>query len=191
MSTINCFTSARKRLRLLNENRKVLFLGLDNAGKTTLVHLLKYNQILSHMRYMRTTEDVTIENTRLTCIDLGSSRADQKMCKTYISLVDGIVFIIDSSDRTRFSESKQELYKVLLDDWSSFCPILVIGNKIDKRGAADEGEIVEYYGLHGQTTGKKCRVNTEVAERPVELFMCSVLQRSGFSDAISWLLKKL
>ena len=40
------------------------------------------------------------------------------------------------------------------DETISEAPILILGNKIDKDGAAGEDEIRHVFGLQGQTTGK-------------------------------------
>ena len=78
----------------------------------------------------------------------------RRVWKDYFPAVDAIVFLIDAWDRDRFVESKAELDGLLTDDTLSSIPVLVLGNKIDKPGAASEEELRNYYGLYGQTTGK-------------------------------------
>ena len=43
---------------------------------------------------------------------------------------------------------------LLTDEQVANAPVLILGNKIDKPGAASEDEIRHHFGLHGQTTGK-------------------------------------
>ena len=75
------------------------------------------------------------------------------MWKDYFPAVDGIVFLVDSFDRERFVEAKAELDSLLADEQVASAPVLILGNKIDKPGAASEEEIRTMFGLHGQTTG--------------------------------------
>ncbi len=46
------------------------------------------------------------------------------------------------------------MQSLLTDEQLANCPVLILGNKIDRPGAAGEDEIRSYFGLHGQTTGK-------------------------------------
>lgn len=64
------------------------------------------------------------------------------------------MFLVDASDRTRLPESRAELDTLLTDEQLSTCPVLVLGNKIDKPGAASEDELRAFFNLYGQTTGK-------------------------------------
>ena len=76
------------------------------------------------------------------------------MWKDYFPAVDAIVFLIDVWDRERFKEVQMELDSLLADEQLANAPILILGNKIDKIGAAGEGEIRSYFDLHGKTTGQ-------------------------------------
>ena len=82
----------------------------------------------------------------------------------------------------RFGESKVELESLLTDEQLSNCPILILGNKIDRPGAAGEDELRQVFGLYGQTTGKGKVARSELHGRPLELFMCSVLKRQGYGE---------
>ena len=104
------------------------------------------------------------------------------MWKDYFPAVDAIVFLVDSCDRARFGESKVELESLLTDEQLSNCPILILGNKIDRPGAAGEDELRQVFGLYGQTTGKGTVPRTELHGRPLEMFMCSVLKRQGYGE---------
>ena len=64
--------------------------------------------------------------------------------------MDAIVFLIDACDRGRFQESKVELDSLLTDEQLSNCPVLILGNKIDRAGAASEDELRQVFGLYGQ-----------------------------------------
>jgi GTP-binding protein SAR1 len=78
----------------------------------------------------------------------------RRVWKDYFPAVDAIVFLVDAFDTQRFPESKNELCSLLADEQLAQCPILILGNKIDRPGAASEDQLRAYFELHSLTTGK-------------------------------------
>lgn len=186
MFLVNWFYSLLSSLGLYNKSARILFLGLDNAGKTTLLHMLKDNKVVvheptGHPQY----EELVVGNIRFKTHDLGGHKTARRAWKDYFVKVDGVVYLVDSADPERFPESRTELSHLLTSEDLAKVPFLILGNKIDLKQAINEDQLIRQLGLHLLTTGKESKKDPNI--RPIELFMCSVVRKAGYADGFRWL----
>ena len=189
MFILDWFRSVLNYLGLAQKKGKILFLGLDNAGKTTLLHVLKDNRIAAHQpTYHPHSEELIIDSIQFKTFDLGGHEAARRIWKDYFSTVDGIIYLVDASDRTRFKESKEELDQLMGSSELENVPLVVLGNKIDIANAASEDELRSVFNLQPHLTynGKDGKRDPR-GGRPVQVFMCSVVKRMGYREAFQWL----
>ncbi|KAK3444407.1 hypothetical protein EUGRSUZ_A00346 [Eucalyptus grandis] len=175
-------------LGLRQEKAKILFLGLDNTGKTTLLCMLKHERlVLQQPTQFPTSEEFNIGKIKFRAFDLGGREIARRGWPNYYAKVDAVAYVVDASDRERFEESKRELDALLSDEALANVPFVVLGNKIDIPHAASEDELRFQLGLTDFTTGKG-KVNlTDQTIRPLELFMCSVVRKMGYGEGFKWM----
>ncbi|KAK0475528.1 ADP-ribosylation factor [Armillaria novae-zelandiae] len=128
----------------------VTFMGLDYAGKTTLLYLLKLNQVIptiSTIGFNVETVDVPLpgrRRRRLTCWDAGTGcgiHGVYPLLRMFVEMSAGVVWVVDSGDRERIDESVETLASVVIGVTNSALPILILGTKQDLPGAMYVDEI--------------------------------------------------
>ncbi|XP_043077187.1 GTP-binding protein SAR1b-like [Puntigrus tetrazona] len=137
---------------LYKKSGRVVILGLGNAGKTALLHMLDKHTLGLHA----STFDPTSEVLRISGVTLSSCDEARGVWRDLLPAVDGVVFLVDCSDYARLPDSKTQLEALMTDETIGNVPILILGNKTDKPEAISEEKLREIFGLHGQTTGKGC-----------------------------------
>lgn len=162
-------------------------MGLDNAGKTTLLGVLRDDKVVQHnpTRYPQ-FEELVIGQIHFQAHDLGGHRAARRVWSKYYADVDGVVFLVDSTDIKRLPEAKEELNQVLAAVELANVPFLILGNKVDVEGkAVSEPQLKAHLGIT-HTSGKGAP-GSNPDKQPIEVFMCSVTKRFGYPQGIRWM----
>lgn len=177
-------------LGLSNKNAKMLLLGLDNAGKTTLLQCLKTGQF-QQFEQTKTYQivDLTIEGIHFSAFDLGGHDVARQSWQDYYLNANAIVFMVDAAAPDRFAEAKVELDKLLSDESLKNVPFLILGNKIDIPTAASPDMLANALGIYSQTD-----LNAQTVPpgtRAQRIFMCSIKNKAGYAEGFRWLSKFL
>jgi GTP-binding protein SAR1 len=188
---LDFFKNMLYSIGLWKKEAKIVFLGLDNAGKSTLLTVLKTGRVtqLDPTKHAH-SEQLTIGKVKMNAFDLGGHEAMRKMWREYFPKIDAIVYLVDSADPDRFVESRNEFNRIINTEEIGKIPILILGNKIDKKGAVSEDELRNAFGLNKQTTFGSQKVDN-INGKPVEVYMCAVVKKTGFADGLKWLTNQL
>ncbi|KAA3488654.1 ADP-ribosylation factor 2 [Gossypium australe] len=126
-----------KKLGFLPQCRiRIVMVGLDGSGKTTILYKLKLGDLLK----TKPTIGFNVETIQYKsiCFDVWDIGGESK----------AIVFVVDSSDRERIPEARKELHWVLADKELENAAVLVLGNKQDLSDAMSSSEMADKLGLH-------------------------------------------
>ncbi len=188
MFIYNFFKATFEWMGFYQKSANIIFLGLDNAGKTTLLYMLQSDRFTQTDSTIHPHQaEVTIGNIRFNSYDLGGHLQARKTWSEYCGTVDGIIFMVDAADLNRLAEAKKELDSLLQMPELQNVPFVIFGNKIDKKESLKEEELRETLGLHYHTTYGKDVKAKNAGARPIEIFMCSVMKRVGYADGFQWL----
>lgn len=174
---------ALAKLGIWSKKGQLLVIGLDNAGKSTLLTMLVRSKVVQHEpTHQPVSDEIQVGSLKLRAVDMGGHAIARRMWREYSQDADAVVYIVDAADRERFPEAALELHKLLAGALPPHVPVLVLGNKVDLPIAVREEELYFSLGLDelAQQGGPQ-------ATRPIRLFMCSVFQGTGFTEGLEWL----
>ena len=118
---------------ILNINiaeHKICLVGLDNAGKTTILYQFLMNEVVHTSPTIGSNvEEVVWNNIHFIMWDLGGQESLRTAWNTYYSNTEFILLVVDSTDRERLSITKEELHKMLQSDELNKASVLVFANK--------------------------------------------------------------
>lgn len=127
---------------------RLCMLGLDAAGKTTVLYKLKLNEVITTIPTIGfNVEEIQFQNLTMTVWDIGGQKTIRPLWKHYLKDNDGLIFVVDSSDRERFAEVKEELWSLLREDELRNTNLLVFANKQDMPGAVNPSELTDKLDL--------------------------------------------
>lgn len=205
--------------------RRALVLGLDAAGKSALCQLLAVEQRQGWASLALRPEhhvlhyQLDVDGFELDLVDACSSDDIDSSLAQWDALLrsrlDGVVFVVDAADQARFGQARYALRWLLQQPAVQGKPVLVLGNKVDKRGAVGHFEFTRALGLAGITNrqretllgraGASC-LPLELRQRiadfqpddadqlphdgPLSVRMCSIERQWSVRNAVRWLVSQ-
>ena len=123
-------------LSFSNREARVLMVGLDAAGKTTILYKLKLNETVTTIPTIGFNVETVIpcKGVTFTVWDVGGQEKIRHFGATIFQNTQGLFFVVDSSDLERISEARQELFSVLDSCEMEGVPVVVIADKQDLPG---------------------------------------------------------
>lgn len=162
------------------QKRKLLFLGLDNAGKTTILKsLLKEDPDSVAPTRGFNVKQIKTGNFEFNVWDVGGQKALRSYWSSYYDKINAVVWVIDSADTRRMTETGFELAELLQEEKLAGVPILILANKQDLATAKDPDEIALELELHN------------IRNRNWQIQGCSAVTGAGLEDGLAWLRENL
>ncbi|CAK8576968.1 unnamed protein product [Lathyrus sativus] len=159
-----------------NTEMRVVMLGLDAAGKTTILYKLHIGEVLSTVPTIGfNVEKVQYKNVVFTVWDVGGQEKLRALWRHYFNNTDGLIYVVDSLDRERIGKAKQEFQNIINDPFMLNSVILVLANKQDLRGAMTAREVCDGLGLF------------DLKNRKWHIQSTCALRGDGLYEGLDWL----
>lgn len=164
------------------EERKMLILGLDNAGKTTLLYKMQLGEVVDTTPTIGfNVESIDVGGTRLLAWDVGGQKKIRSLWRHYYHDTQGLVFVVDSADcgAERMADARDELHGMLAEDGLKGAKVLIFANKQDMRGAVSPSELAKGLGM-SEHRGHEWYVQG-----------CCATTGEGVHEGIDWLVEAM
>lgn len=163
-----------------NEEHKVIIVGLDNAGKTTILYQFLMNEVVHTSPTIGSNvEEVIWKNIHFLMWDIGGQETLRSAWNTYYSNAQFVILVVDSTDRERLSITKEELCKMLNHEDLRKAAMLIFANKQDVKGSMSAAEISQHLNL------------TSIKDHPWHIQGCCALTGEGLYQGLEWITSKL
>ena len=140
---------------------RILMVGLDAAGKTTILYKFKLGEVVTTIPTIGfNVETVEYKNISFTMWDVGGQDQIRRLWRHYYKCTSGLANVEDSNDRDMTEHAREELHKILNEDAMRDAVVLVFSNKQDLPNAVPAPEIFEKLSL-GDLRSRQRPANSE------------------------------
>ncbi|KAN0025561.1 hypothetical protein ACTFIU_001838 [Dictyostelium citrinum] len=179
----NSLSSFFSNIFLLFQGKKdtrILMIGLDGAGKSTLLYKLKLGDVVMTIPTIGfNVETIEYKNLSMTIFDVGGQNKIRALWKHYYHGSNAVIFVVDSTDRERIDEVKEEIDNLLIQDELKGVQLLIFANKQDMNNAMNTAEIVNSLNLNS------------IKDRKWYVQPCSALRSDGIYEGFDWVANSL
>jgi len=162
---------------------RIVVVGLDNSGKTTVLNALKPKK--ASLETVPTvgfsTEEFQKHGVNFCAFDMSGQSRYRNLWEHYYGDVEGIIVVVDATDKLRFAVVKDELETMLQDERvrEKKIPVLFLSNKMDLPTASPPKEVMDMLGLE------------QISDRPWHIAPCDALKGEGIEEATKWLVSTM
>ncbi|KAM5274813.1 putative ADP-ribosylation factor-like protein 5C [Ctenodactylus gundi] len=159
-----------------SQEHKVIIVGLDNAGKTTILYqLLTKEAVHTCPTIGSNVEEIVLQKTRFLMWDIGGQEALRSTWNSYYSDAEFIILVIDSTDRDRLLVTREELYKMLAHEALQGAAVLIFANKQDVKDSMTTREISQFLAL------------SAIKDHAWHIQGCCALTGEGLPAGLQWM----
>eukprot|EP01086_Lenisia_limosa_P013339 TRINITY_DN42383_c0_g1_i1.p1 TRINITY_DN42383_c0_g1~~TRINITY_DN42383_c0_g1_i1.p1 ORF type:complete len:205 (+),score=52.26 TRINITY_DN42383_c0_g1_i1:84-617(+) len=169
-----------RKLKKSDKQMRILLLGLDNAGKTTILKRLS-DEDINHIMPTQgfNVKSLLHDGFKLNVWDIGGQKTIRPYWRNYFEQTDALIYVLDSADRRRLEETGLELSELLEEEKLHAIPLLIFANKQDLLNALPAKEIAEGLSLYS------------IRDRPWQIQGCSAKTGEGLNDGMEWVVKAI
>ncbi|KAI6393410.1 ADP-ribosylation factor-like protein 2 [Pyricularia oryzae] len=170
--------SILRKARLKDKELRILMLGLDNAGKTTIVKKIMdedVNTVSPTLGFIIKTIDY--EGYKLNIWDVGGQKTLRSYWRNYFEKTDALIWVVDATDRLRVEDCRVELHGLLQEERLSGASLLVFANKTDVNGCMQKDEILEGLQLK------------EIRTHRWSILKCSAMTGKNLNEGLAWVVE--
>jgi len=173
-------TKFLQRLKSSEVEARIILLGLDNAGKSTILRKLVDQEIHSVTPTQGfNIKSVTTDGVKLNVWDIGGQKSIRPYWRNYFNSTDAIIYVIDAADRRRMEETGIELQQILDEESLAGVPLLIYANKQDLINALSQAEITAGLNLHA------------IRDRQWQIIGCSAKHGENLKEGIEFIVNEL
>lgn len=159
---------------------RVLLVGLDAAGKTTLLYHLIGNQSATIPTIGFNVETVHFPPIEFVVWDVSGQDKLRTFWRHYYHGTSGLIFVVDTNDRQRLELVRQELEGILQEEELQEAVVLILANKIDLPNSASNDDLNNILNLSALST-----------HRPIHIQRCQATNGTGVREGLTWLAQQL